>query len=428
MECAIESLPNELMDNIIGHVDHIEISRLMQCNSSLKKRLEPQFYSSDEARNKAMFWACTHNQTTVIRTLVTNYASSASTVDLPSIYYPYRVRVLTLNLVVRKSLSEAFNLLLELGALVNNCNIGVSQYQPWFLLRRLCRPSKWKLLTRLLDVVESSQNYLLKRQLDQTLILLIKFKAPLDLVKRVLDLGADPDSPHAIHSYPSHSLVCPLSAAILHHSHTLFSLLLERGATIHGTDLRTTTRTPLHIPIFAAAHALPRYGPNMMRNCLENGADINHRARVTARNFWYNYSTTPVDVFLRSIKSSSSTNDSDRFAPEEGLQFMLDNGATLEREPADLELYYVGEERFVRRPSSIQILIKKRKPRQIANPYFVAVIDILLKYGALEKQDNSVAARILKNARRGIPGDERGFLECLITMIGEDNRPRPVFL
>lgn len=149
-----------------------------------------------------MFWACTHNHTGVIQKLITRYEPSASTVEIPArilhnIITDYRgrltgvsatIKVLTLNLVIRKCHVKAFELLLELGAFVNTRDSRVLLYQSRSLVRRLCRPPRRNLFILLFDAMARSQVNLTKPQLNRILILLITSDAPLDLIATVLDL------------------------------------------------------------------------------------------------------------------------------------------------------------------------------------------------------------------------------------------------
>ena len=439
MASAIESLPAELADIIFDQMHLVDISRLMQCNKGLRMSLESRLYNSIDARNRAMFWACTHNHINLIQKLITDYHASASTLEIPAknqdeveSYYYRRlpsvspiVKVLTLNLVARRCHVGAFELLLRLGACVNDHDSSVSPYQPWFLLRRLCRPPKRRLLVLLFDAVASSRISLTKRQLDQILVLLVASDAPVDLIISVLDLGANPNYNHP---YVTHSMVCSLSAAILRNSNSLFTLLHERGANIHGTNHRVLPSIPFHFPVFAAAHVIPRFGLAMMKLCLDKGADINQIARVKASNFRNSYTTTPVDIFLSSIRDWSPGEDKHgATAPADGLRFLLDNGASLDRQSEELESYTQDGQRYTSRPSSIEILLRRPIPKKLANPNFITIIELLIENGVLQKQDNGVAVQMLVKAKPSARENEIKLLETMITRLGGSDPPEPGF-
>ncbi|KAF2683547.1 hypothetical protein K458DRAFT_389473 [Lentithecium fluviatile CBS 122367] len=156
-----------------------------------------------------MIWACIHNHTNVVQKLVTRYEASACTITISAKIPPNNItdyhawlhgfvsplKVLTLNLVVRKCHVEAFKLLLELGACVNVRNTRVSLHQSRSLLRRLFCPPQRSLLI-LLDALAKSRISLTKLQLDRMLILSINSGALLDLIESILDLGANPNFNH----------------------------------------------------------------------------------------------------------------------------------------------------------------------------------------------------------------------------------------
>ncbi|KAF2872799.1 hypothetical protein BDV95DRAFT_594102 [Massariosphaeria phaeospora] len=409
---AFESLPTELGDLILDRLHPAEISRLMQCSSRWDKTLEPRLYGSLNTINRAMFWACTHNHVSLIRKLVTRYDVSPSTVETPisnwhlmdtnwynRLFIP---NVLTLNLVVRKRHVEAFDTLLRLGARIDDFNHDrVSPCQPSFLLRRLCRPPQRTLLVLLFDVIASSQISLSEVQLSTMLMLLITSDAPLDIVTRTLDLGANPNYNHP---YINHSAVCALSAAILRNSSSLFIMLIERGADIHGTKHSVVPLIPLHIPIFAAAHVLPKFGPAMMQLCLDKGADINQHASVRVDFAWHHHRTTPIDVFFKSIRPWQSTEDENNLGYfVEALRFLLNNGASLDRQLEEIKAYIQTGRTFVWRPSSHR---KMWLPMTINAAHFTAVVKLLETNAALQKSDHSVAVQILKSISRATSDNE----------------------
>ncbi|KAF2676589.1 hypothetical protein K458DRAFT_396747 [Lentithecium fluviatile CBS 122367] len=317
MASRLESLPIELADTTFDQLCLLNILRLMQCNSSLKNLLDFRLYSNIKARNKAMFWACTHNHTSMIQKLIARYEAPASTVVIPVriAQNVTPVKVLTLNLVVRKFKDITVPTVVSSAAPM-----------PY---------SQRQLLALLLGAVRRSQLDLTRRQLNQTLVILIMSNAPLDFITAVLDLGA---SPNYIHRSVNNSVTCPLSAAILGNSAFLFSLLVEKGVGIHGIDYRAPGIMPLHFAVFAASHVLPKSGPAMMKICLGEGVDINQRTPVWGPIGMFHYTTIPVDIFLGSIREwSRGEGEDESLLPAEALRYLLDNGASLERQPEDLE-------------------------------------------------------------------------------------------
>jgi hypothetical protein len=149
---------------------------------------------------------------------------------------------------------------------------------------------------------------------------LIQAGMPIDLIRTVLDRGADPNG---LLPKPDHRdrELSALSAAIKMDNLPVFDLLIERGADINGVDI-LIGYSPWHIPVFAAANLLATVGPSKyapwMRACLAHGADVNQVVRLK-------YNTTPLHHFMDSVTSWEADGESD---PIGGLKLLLNAGAT----------------------------------------------------------------------------------------------------
>lgn len=237
------------------------------------------------------------------------------------------------------------------------------------------------------------------------------------------------------YGYKHRDNLSPLSAAIFANSEPTFRLFLKRGANIHGPSLTYLPRKALQIPIFAAVSkmAIEDHGQAMMKLCLDNHANINHRIAVMARfenhsnnymrylyiskprnmpgknkysGVYYTY-TTPLHVFLESIESFNSSNLPD---PVTGLTWLLENGASPPTDnPSELnpqlaawrhkEYQYdengwlggYGSWRTKARdpyyrecsevPTAIEILLDKWGLKKFSEPKFADIIRLLIHQG-----------------------------------------------
>lgn len=188
MGSAIESLAPELSDGLANYLSLSELSRLMRTSRGLHRRLEPLLYVSQAARNEALRWACTRGQLSAIRRVISTYGASPSTVRVAGTGGPSPT-ALTLHLAARKGHLDAFKLLLELGARVDDSDATTTQLES--LLRRLFSPPKPGFVQAFFEAGCGSQ--LPSRLLDRSLVMLINKGASLDLVELALDSGASPN-------------------------------------------------------------------------------------------------------------------------------------------------------------------------------------------------------------------------------------------
>lgn len=269
-------------------------------------------------------------------------------------------------------------------------------------------------------------------ELYDPLARLVRAGAPVDLVRLLLDRGADPNG----RGEGPEGALSPLSAAVLAGSAPVFALLLERGADINGRKLgrrgqegdekgkdpetAATTRTGMavsewppfrvfFIPSFAAAYAMARRHPrarSMMQLCLEAGADINEGVLVRRRMWrgipmsggWLeNTVLTVLSAYLESIESwdnnegrkNPSGGGRKQESPEDShddvvddtdlaahLAFLLDRGATVD----DTSHWSVAA---TRRPSFVIVLNRWNGAAISQQPACAAVVAQLLAHGAV---------------------------------------------
>ncbi|KAF4629604.1 hypothetical protein G7Y89_g8537 [Cudoniella acicularis] len=435
MASHIESLASELLDMIAVYLDLVEISRLLQCSRNLHRRLEPVLYADGNALNDAMLWACKNGSLRTIR-LAVSYGARVSQVivrkRVPKSDSLKSFQPLTLHLAAKKGHADAFALLLELGAGITGSESDSSQFKACPLCVNFntvgyADSKSLQALVRHLRVGSVGTEVLLRHflaaglgpqirefaRLDPTLDIpaaaIIHNGGSLDLVKIILDDGAPLKQLARI---GKRTFISPLSAAILVNSTPLVDLMIARGADIHCTDGAFFTSRkaaynfsetedfpypfwkPLHIPIFAAAQAMAKYGVAMMQRCLDEGADINrpsHRTGVTRQPFNRQYNYTPLLFYLESITSWSPKA---KLRPIVGLEYLMSRGATLEMagEKPSNYLPYVCLER----PSPIEILLDKWGLEQLADPEFFATIKFLLESGAAKRHAKIIMDKYLR--------------------------------
>ena len=400
MSSAIESLAPELSDGLAHYLSLGELSRLMRTSRGFYRRLEPLLYVSQAARNEALRWACNHGQISAIRRVISTYGASPSTVRIAGTDGPSPT-ALTLHLAARKGHLDAFKLLLELGARVDDIDATTAQLES--LLRQLFSPPKPGFVRAFFEAGCGSQ--LPSRLLDRSLVMLINNGASLDIVELALESGASPNCTESRGGLRQ----CPVSASIFRNSKALFDLLLKRGASIHGGEVEYPRRIPVHIPIYAAAYAMLKHGTAMMQACLDNGADINHRALMPRFHYRMHYHYgTPLLGYLDSIKTWPVDA---HCAPVHNLKYLFEKGAIADELP-DITLpdSKKGPIYHIEPLSSLEVLLDNMhgKFEQLTDPQFLAVAKLLIQHNAakgcvgllLEKYDRPRCSESAKRAWR----------------------------
>jgi hypothetical protein len=371
MAPPIESLPAELLDVITEQLDHADLALLIQCSKQLHHRIEPLLYASQAALDKAMFWGCKNGKLSTIH-LAVSYGADVSIVYVRrrkriGYYYlpllPDKFPVLTLHLAARNHHVDAFKLLLELGAQIDG-NVDACQLK--HLMRRLSINNV--LLDHLLKAGLGPQ-VRERPNLSISLLSVIQFRGSVDVVRQLLDNGANP----LVDQHKGGGVFTPLTAAIGVNSAPLFELFIEKGADIHGENLAEVSNPlkPLHIPVFAAARATAEHGVEMMQRCLDLGVDINHRyhRRVHARANRL-APNTPLLVYLDSIDHWKSPM---KLRPVDGLAYLLTNHAALWHPPVHIDGIKFES------PPPLEFLLDKWGLGRLASPEFFAAASFLVK-------------------------------------------------
>ncbi|TAQ86258.1 hypothetical protein B7494_g5408 [Chlorociboria aeruginascens] len=382
MTSRLESLVPELLDVVIDYLDSSDLAKLLVCNQHLQQRIEPALYGPKDAYNMAMRWACLNdNIPTILKAI--SYGASKSTVEMPYTKTCARlqehntksVKMLTIYLAAKGCSANAFRLLLELEAQVDDVDVDPKELKN--LMKHLCAARNLDLLRAFLKAgLDLQVGMSHSAEIAWPLLLIIKSGAPLDVVQAFLDRGANPN--HVHHPW-YHGHLCPLSAAIMANSAPLFNLLITYSANIHGKDVCYSHRKVSHIPVMAAAEAMPKYGTAMMQMCLDSGADINRRTTIFNEGSQCYYYTTPLLVYLDSINTWKGGVGLD---PIDGLLYFFRQGASIKSPEEVPKARHLQWLRCRMAPSTIEFLLDKWGLEELSTPKFLSVIKLLIQRGA----------------------------------------------
>lgn len=192
MASVLETLPTELLKVIFENLSYAGGAALLQCSKNLHRRLEPSFYGTKNARDKAMYSACKRGNKETIR-LALSYGADVSVIKWGPIPPGFegaasRFNMRTLQLAARKPNLEAFSLLLQLGAKIDMLHpTGLNH-----LIHRLFRSGNEALL-RTFFKSELSRQISRPYRRNLPLISMILRRAPFEVVKMLLDEGANPN-------------------------------------------------------------------------------------------------------------------------------------------------------------------------------------------------------------------------------------------
>ncbi|PGH15494.1 hypothetical protein AJ80_05511 [Polytolypa hystricis UAMH7299] len=331
-------LPLEILFCIVGYLSSHDPLSMLRCSKKLHHALEPVLYKRLDALNNAMYWACGTGNLATIRVAVSHGASVSTAYKIRRIAGPSRSpraqntrpkraeKTSTLYLAAMKRRLDAFNLLIELGARLDDPSVpkGVANS----LICWVSHPHQnWSHLPAFIGAGFHEQVRARnggKLGLDVALMILNceDFPAsPLDLIQQLFD---DSESLNRVYRpFETYSSMSPLSAAIWTNSRVWFEVLIARGANIHGLPLASmASRVPLEIPVFAAAYTMLKHrSTDMLQLCLDHGADINHHLPAIDIMFTYKfYTTMPLLSYLDTI------DDGDDLVAEQ-LTYLFDHGA-----------------------------------------------------------------------------------------------------
>ncbi|KAL8285040.1 hypothetical protein RB597_002225 [Gaeumannomyces tritici] len=234
----LATLPPELLDQVLGALVCSDISRLSRTCWDFYTLLLLRLLGDPENNSKAVRWACHAGVNSLIDKAV-NYGSLVSSVAIGRA----NVRVLTLALAARSGQVGTFQHLIELGAQVD-CP-GVDHSAVRTLVLSLARSPSPDLLRIFLEASPSLVSQLHNHQRTELLFHAADaasrkrdawdVSSCLEMARRLIVAGADPNPSPILMRYPIHShhvFLPTLSVAIRSRSPELVRLLLENGARV----------------------------------------------------------------------------------------------------------------------------------------------------------------------------------------------------
>ncbi|KAL4799246.1 hypothetical protein BDV19DRAFT_385496 [Aspergillus venezuelensis] len=355
---AFSDLPPELLGLILADLSNVDLARLMAVNHELFLIFGPFLWDRDSGLNESMFWACRSGQTRLIRRLVQYYGVDVSSILLQwkprEEEFPDRGYIPTLYIAAARGQTDAFRLLLKLGARVDIP--GVPKGMAEKFMRRICSPAgDWALLRLFYEAGLDEQ---LRSRHHPSLTLPLFWvihnssklsEPPLEIVGMLLSRGAGEFINEGRRFHRQHFRTS-LTVAMRPQNYDatpLLDLLLCAGAKIHGPKITASTSNPTHIPIFAAVEAMAATGDTTYLDwCLRRGANINHCAGWQGRVAWYygDFGVNPAIFYVLSInyldkkawdRASAESADIKRkskilTSPVEGLAYLLERGANFD--------------------------------------------------------------------------------------------------
>ncbi|KAJ2980956.1 hypothetical protein NQ176_g2325 [Zarea fungicola] len=349
---------NDVFYLILEHLTTEDLLALSSCCKRLNFRLDPYLFRDAYNCDRALRWACCKDLPNLVRKAVACGAHvSAPARKVKRYSWDTMVyRTLSLRIAAKYRSLDAFNTLLELGAIVN------------VQLPRAAKDNLYEYL-HLADEVESLARVLTKKKhapllqaflqsnaakdvpaiggvafLDQCLLNALRSGQPSEAIESLLLHGA---SAERLQGYQGNN-PCPLALALIWNLPTM-DLLCQFGATLEGKTIsRNLGQKWFHIPIFAAARQMHEHGVSVVQKLLDSGIKVNLCADVSVRggrrkplsldderrmqesdkqtNMYSSSAPMPVYIYLDAITSWEANQP---LSPTDGLKFWLRNGLVI---------------------------------------------------------------------------------------------------
>ncbi|KAH8902834.1 hypothetical protein BR93DRAFT_962044 [Coniochaeta sp. PMI_546] len=405
MTSRLEALPKELLWQIVSYLCPLDGTRLLRCSKKLHSAAEVEVYRSKDVLNEAMLFACSFDRPDIIR-LAASYGASVNIVygtkalrRARPVSIGQRSAILTLYLTALRDSIDSFRTLIELGARLDGPDLKglVSEDKLHDLIEAVIakagHPTSEAFFRLYLDAGLDQQVQALDKdgRVSYLLAPLVRFEAPLEVIQLFLDRGADPNRTH--YNWVLKYSYAPLPEAISNRSFPAFRLLIERGASIHGVEVREVNDPAMHRPLFRVAQILAEdgfiKGAPWIQACLDNGGDFNQVTEVMLNDQpGISHPYTPLLYFIRTVDGEWW--DYEELKPVEGLKLLLNAGASPDG-LGRLATMYDNSSLDSRKPMScLQLLLRTWRSRRsvqiVTNDTFRAAIELLIKHGAARNE------------------------------------------
>ncbi|KAJ4141773.1 hypothetical protein NW768_000990 [Fusarium equiseti] len=406
MYSPLETLPTELLDNILVRLPDEAVVNLWKTNIHMSHRLDNRLFGNMIALNHIKKWACRTGDVEVLRAAVErdgdpNFVHETIITDSAkprSIQLPQQSVLLIL---IRRNHSKAFDALLEMGAtfeaLRNTYRIGVSNR----ILRRLedMSPAMLESLSqaKLGPWVLNTEGAI--RSFGE----FVYAGVPIGILRQIVQ------NPSELTYHSNKYAWTPLSSAIDLGKTDVVNMLMEKGANIDGQveeqplpttfvhksyedkKARIEYPRPYHIPIFAAAKHIARSGlTGMLDLCLLHGADINRKSPAYEQEGYMkrvnHFSITPLMAYLEVIPDFPVKVE---LEPIAGIKYFISNGADIQLNESPEKRYFgstmwlnVSTEEYCLPLSIVEVLLYKWGLSKLREPQFLETIKYLIAQGS----------------------------------------------
>ncbi|RBR23755.1 uncharacterized protein FIESC28_03460 [Fusarium coffeatum] len=410
MSSPLETLPTELLDEILVRLPTEAAVNLWKSNARMSHRLDNHLFGQTAVFNRTKVWACKRGDVEVLRAAIArdgdpNFVMGIESRRLvrseskPSNWPRFQLGPdSTLRIVIGLNRAKALDALLEMGAtfevLGNKDRIGISNH----LLKSIGEkpPKMLEALTR-----ANLGHWVLNTKVySRTFGDFVKAGAPVGILRSIVQNPSE----MTLHRTTYET---PLSSAIDLGKSDIVNMLMEKGADINGVveeqPLQTTfvveyykdkmtrikCRRPCHVPIFAAARYMARSGSTKMLDlCLHHGADINQKSPATesARKRIDHFNITPLMAYLEAIPDFPTKTELDPIA---GIKYFISNGADIQVNESPGKRYFgstmwlnVSTEDYCIPRSIVEVLFWKWGIAQLQEPQFLDTIKYLIAQGS----------------------------------------------
>ncbi|KAH7323279.1 hypothetical protein B0I35DRAFT_427403 [Stachybotrys elegans] len=382
---VFETLPQELLDDILCHLTIQQLSPLSQCSRQMQARVEPTLYCQPGKRLKkyslTVFQrACRLGLDTAVQKFCKYNSSFRWNTGGAEIGDP-----VIMDDILRHCQPSTLRLLMERGARIEkHCHKLYDAF--WWTKAPLQNFKTLAAKDEMMRVVVDMAGHRLccdQVIVDILLILLIKSRQqPEEGIRYLLGHGANPLRAQWVMDGSS----CPLAVAIEKHNIPVRDLLLEHGASIYGKRFTSPPTRNCRIdciPIFAAARVMPWTDGLHVLECLTRGAEANQHAPIVFRGIRryppYGrrkyYTPFPIYVYVLSVKDWADGQEA-----IQGIQLWLDAGVVL-KDGIPVHDNVITKHQHMELRSMLFNLLDRWGLQSLSHQGFYRVIEFLAQFG-----------------------------------------------